>query len=477
MLAIISDLHFCDKTAYEDHVDIEAFGSALDDIYEEAADVHKRRLDKTNDASPCHVDLVLLGDVFDLLRTAAWFDVPVAERPWGSVEALEARRIAPGAPVLGHAHRILDTIIERNPEVLAVLKREPPPGVTVRRILLPGNHDRLALHDDTLYAKMRAALGAEADEQALANAGIHLHRLEMREYGVLARHGHEWDFFNFESYDPAQKTAEYVDDQYLPAPIGDPITTEIAARVPYEIDRELRSSTAFDQAEKDRIRKRLQRVEDVRPLLSSIVWVYQEAARLHESCSTDAKRRDLSRALQVAIPRIVGEFRELAFYKEWLRRHDHFHILHPFTGNPAGALDDALRVLEKVDVDTVEKLAPAFASFVSLATSGEDQNRTGAAREHLDRVGDHGLRFVVYGHTHEAEQVALSAGVATMDMYLNTGTFRQRIFLTDDQKGFIPSDYTSFVYFLREDEAAFVRAPHGELPGPAFTASMDLSSR
>ena len=41
------------------------------------------------------LDLVFLGDVFDLLRTERWFvspsgqPVPVEERPWGSAEVLD----------------------------------------------------------------------------------------------------------------------------------------------------------------------------------------------------------------------------------------------------------------------------------------------------------------------------------------------------------------------------------------------------
>ena len=39
--------------------------------------------------------------------------------------------------------------------------------------------------------------------------------------------------------------ADYDDDKYLPAPIGDPITTELAARVPYEMHRRLAHVTAL----------------------------------------------------------------------------------------------------------------------------------------------------------------------------------------------------------------------------------------
>jgi len=45
-------------------------------------------------------------------------------------------------------------------------------------------------------------------------------------YGVLARHGHEYDVWNYEGSD------NFNDSDYAQVPIGDLITTEIAARLP-----------------------------------------------------------------------------------------------------------------------------------------------------------------------------------------------------------------------------------------------------
>src|SRR5262245_38350994 len=54
------------------------------------------------------------------------------------------------------------------------------------------------------------------------------------DHGVIARHGQEWDAFNFEGSE-AFKLREYVPvplEDYLRVPIGDLIACEIASRIP-----------------------------------------------------------------------------------------------------------------------------------------------------------------------------------------------------------------------------------------------------
>ena len=495
MLAILSDLHFCDGTANEKNVNPEAFVIALRAIYDEAFKLYKRNQAANKPDPTCHLDLVMLGDIFDLLRTTRWFEetidgqtvvVEADDRPWGRKEALDGA--TPPPPVMARAHRILDAILDENKKALATLRGEsddptirlPREGITVRRIMLTGNHDRLALHDDALHQKMRDALSSVDVTTLDPSEGIFLHRLEMPQYGLLARHGHEWDLFNFESFRPDKKGADYDDAQYLPAPIGDPITTDLAARLPYEMRRNL---ARFDvqnhltQAEKDEIHRRLQRVDDVRPLLASIQWVYQEVARIHACFTDSAKKQVVSDALDESVQKIIAEFKDLEFYKAWHGKHHHF--LFP---DLAALFDKALDVLSEVSLATVERLAGVFDPLLEHAPT-QDDNRTGAGSrgelDHLGRMETKGMRFVVYGHTHDAEQVALSADTEAQNVYLNSGTFRQRVFLTDDRKGFLASDYLSYISLFTEEEAATWRPSQATiLPvGPAYITWTGMRNR
>jgi UDP-2,3-diacylglucosamine pyrophosphatase LpxH len=465
VLAILSDLHFCDATAIEANVNPAAFELALRDVYDDAAAL-ARRQDR-----PVHLDLVLLGDVFDLLRTERWFEdpsrlpVPLSERPWGTAAALTGA--APPAAVLGRAHGILDEIVSANAAALATLRgasSPPPAGVEVRRILLTGNHDRLCLHDPALLARMREALGA-VDERTLAAEGIHPHRIEMPAYGLLARHGHEWDGWNFEPHKFGLPASEYVDDDYLPTPIGDAITTELAARLPYELGHRLADSTTLTPEEKLTIRSRMQRIEDVRPLLASLSWAYYEAGRLHGVLG-EAKAREVRVALDATVRSIVEGFRKLDFYKAWLERHH--RALRLDAPQLLRALLDGLAV---VNVETIGKLGALFER--AMGADGRDPYRAGAAREDLRAVAQKGLRYVVYGHTHDPAHAALHAGPSVQDTYLNSGTFRQRVFHTDDRQGFITSEHMTYLCFFTEQESV-----HGwSGRGPAYAAWTGTRSR
>jgi UDP-2,3-diacylglucosamine pyrophosphatase LpxH len=459
MLAIISDLHFCDGTATDRNVDPKAFALALSDLYETASNL------ATTTQADTRLDLVLLGDVFDFLRTERWFEtregvaVPVADRPWGSARALEDGTDQTATII--HANAILDEILTENVDALATLRGElcaPPNNVQVRRIYFPGNHDRLCLLDAKLHARCRTALAA-VDETTLSAEGIYAHHLEMKSYGLLARHGHEWDDWNFERYTGAPPS-HYTDADYLVTPIGDAITTELAARLPHELAKNL-SSSSLDAAEQAAVVARMQRIEDVRPLLASFHWAHYEATRIHQSLSDTKKKKELADALNSTVRTLATDFRNLDYFHAWRKRHH--RLLHL---DSAAELELVLDALTVINIDTVGAVAGAVERFIGRS-GARDTCRAGAALEDLHSVGTAGLRFVVYGHTHDPLQVALRANAAD-DIYLNSGTFRSTVFRTDDMRGFIGWDRMTYLSFLTEEEmSALSRTKHA---GPGFNS-------
>jgi UDP-2,3-diacylglucosamine pyrophosphatase LpxH len=72
MLVFISDLHFVDGTAGERTINPKAFDYFFKDLNGIIED-DRNTLKELN--------LVFLGDIFDLLRTWYWLDSPVDERP------------------------------------------------------------------------------------------------------------------------------------------------------------------------------------------------------------------------------------------------------------------------------------------------------------------------------------------------------------------------------------------------------------
>lgn len=463
MLAFISDLHFSDETAIAGNVAPEAFELALGEIYDLAAQIARAR------DRPTDLTLVLLGDIFDLLRTERWFEdrrgnpVPLQERPWASPDALRAGGQNPRA--LARARLIVDEIIEKNEDGLAALRGDTTPlpeGVRVRRVYVPGNHDRLYLHDEDLRARMLTALGA-VDGASLGDPGYSLHKIELPDHGLIARHGHEWDMWNFPGYRGPEVTPEFRDEEYLPTPIGDPVTTELAARLPYELERRLLDARAFEPALARRIHDYMKRIDDVRPLFASFRWAFHALDRLAADLDR-AEERALRRALDDTVRTSARAFRDLPFYQAWRDlRHEPCRI------DRAAGLDLSLFALATVGGSPLRTVAQAIESVLHRF-SPADAARRGAAREDLTRVGSAEMRFVIYGHTHRPGEVALRGDADIQDVYLNTGTYRPGIFRAE-QRGFIGWNRLAYVCVASAEEAIFETPVFGlTRGGPAFVA-------
>ncbi len=350
--------------------------------------------------------------------------------------------------------------------VAATLRGEreaPPPGVTVRRIYLPGNHDRLYLHDEGIRSGILGGLGAVGGE-ALSAEGGHVHSLEMPEYATIARHGHEWDVFNFPGFVRGAVPSSYTEADYLPAPIGDAVTTELAVRLPHEIRARLLTTSAFPAELAHQVHRKLMRIEDVRPLFASFHWAHY-AVRCLSADLHQEHAHILQAALDDALRDLARSFRDLDFYQAWDERH---HT--PFCFDAALLVRLALCALSAPSFFPVEWIARQVERVVS-SRSPLTVTRRGALHEDLGTVASKETRFVVYGHTHGPEVVPLHGGTEARDVYINTGTYRPGLFRADDGEGFVGWQRLAYACIANADEAVAEEAPFGpQHRGPAFVA-------
>ena len=464
MLAFISDLHFSDGTAIAGNVAPEAFELMLDEILELAEQIAKAR------DRPTELTLVLLGDTFDLLRTERWFEdregnpVPLAERPWATAAALLPDGQNPLALV--RARAIIDEIVEKNEDALAALRGETierPQGVNVRRVYVPGNHDRLYLHDEGIRARVQAALGA-VDGSMLGEEGFAMHSIERPDYGLIARHGHEWDMWNFPGYRGPNVIAQFRPEEYEATPIGDAVTTELAARLPYELAQRLVESGAFTEAQAQRVHAIMKRIDDVRPLLASFRWAYHAIDRIGVELGGGTPARVLRASLDAALRSMTRAFRELPFYEAWVARRSD-----PRQLDGADILRAALWGMSSLGSTSLRAIAHVV-ERAARYRSPIDAALRGAAREDLARVGREELRFVVYGHTHSAAQIALRGDAQTQDIYLNTGTYRPGVFRAEGE-GFVGWERLGYVCITSAEETVFQPPVFGlTRGGPGFVA-------
>ena len=480
MLVIVSDFHFSDGTAVPANwnVNSRAIELLLRDVYRQAVRKEIKEL-----------YLVLLGDMFDTLRSELWLDAPLGDRPWGDARAVEVGyELSLATRLL--ARQITQRIIDQNRVALDLLAGRaaapggevdpelvPPPGLAVHRVFIPGNHDRLYLCDPEVRRLTRAALTL-MDEDAAAAAGIFAHHLLMPRYGLLARQGHEYDAWNFERHHvvrrPADITGGLTTADYQPVPIGDPITTELVVGFCHRIRKMLRDSGGFSPQQVARIVERIQRIEDVRPTVAAFHWIFYETELLTQSDGTEAKQLSLSPAQQTLLREIMGtalrdlslEFAAMPFFQAWSEQHNRLGCSVP----------EQIRVM----LFTLRHTAPG--TVARLLGMGEklgallwplDAVSQGASRETQLSSGYHGgMRFIVYGHTHEPLERALprrrkeGGDLHFADLYLNSGTWRDRVFAASDGMDFARWRSATYIILYTEDENQPSSGPRRI--GPAF---------
>ncbi|MEJ2672214.1 MAG: metallophosphoesterase [Deltaproteobacteria bacterium] len=428
MLVFISDLHFVDGSAEEHNL-----SRALEYFFEDLVSIAQKPSNNIQE-----IKIVLLGDIFDMLRTEHWFGYPADERPWGLNEhAVEV-----------HAQMLFDAIVDYNEKQedkitheerqtftkfqqwLKELPDRCQQDINVRLFYLPGNHDRLLNRYQSLREKVCALLGIPPEwhdpKEPFPNT------YEDLAYGVFARHGHEYDKYNYEG------GVAYTPKDYQLVPIGDPITTELVARLPYTLAQRLKTVGWLTDEEKSKIRRNFQEIENVRPLSATIEWLLYQVRQ-------DRRLKDI---IEDTVQEIIDHFESLDFVKGWYARHDKWTDWR----DEADKIQAFLFLLRNFKLYRTEKLWDLAMRARDYFT--QDDLLLAAPQEYIHL--DPRIRYVVYGHTHDPLLSAVRSTPGTPypfdQVYLNTGTWRGRFFQTTQGDAFISWKNMTYVIFYRQGE-------------------------
>lgn len=440
MLIFISDLHFVDGTAGEHNPPTKAFEYFFDDVVSIASK-------ESNEIK--EIKIVLLGDVFDMLRTEKWFPYDVNERPWGNDEAaIEQNALDIFNAITSHSENSktfplirdgLKGLKDRCGRV-AQCKLESEP----RLIYIPGNHDRLVNKYSSLRVEVCKCLGIPRQWHNPANPFHHVYGLDLlgdRRYGVFARHGHEFDKFNYEGGDSFDEL------DYLRVPIGDPITTELVARLPFTLRKNLTENASSiwpglsdEDIKKEiaKVNKNFQEIENVRPLSLVIEWLLYQIQQ----------NRWLKEVIEDTVSEVIDYFENLDFVKLWYERHDKWTDWR----DEADKIQAVLFLLRNFKLYRTEKLWELLIKAKDYFV--KDDLLEAAPQEYLHLPPD--IRYVVYGHTHDPLVVPLrtvpSSPAPLAQVYLNTGTWRGRHWKATQDDSFISWKNMTYAIFYREDE-------------------------
>lgn len=478
MLVFLSDLHLTDGSTCTT-ISQHAFAHFVADLKWMIEQACQRKGSKFEPLP--RVDLILLGDIVDLLRTRAWKTAPVVDehrlRPWTPEMCPPARRDEAHAELAAFIRERTRAVVHHNnglikertlasghvthevrpdPEaggleslrLLAengVSVTDPTDGKKVTKIpvylwYMAGNHDWFYAVDRREYTEARRllvdALGLRNDADApfphTMDALPQELREQLREHRVFAQHGDIDDPTNFQA--EGEDMAPLL--RRSRSSLGDAIVIELIDF----LEEELLERLSNDPIVKDKaFQQALKEIDNVRPLLAIPQWLSAVIQRFGAKYPDGHAQRDAI-VLEVVRSRLDQMLRE------------------PFVRK----LDRPLE-LDTVDALKAGKVVARYSSLDWLAWMTEKLERGKSelreridyrahALGHLNASGER-VDYVVMGHTHFPDVAPLDLEDDHGRIYINTGTWRPiHSRCAGREREFVSAHVMSYAAIYRDDE-------------------------
>ncbi len=432
MLVIISDLHLTDGTSGET-IRPGAFRAFRESLRELAYDASWRSDKKYVPVDG--IDLVLLGDIVDVIRSTRWCRAAAEVRPWGDQNDPRFSEMV---------NRITEDVIRNNEQSLNILKSLHSPeimnlpptseegGVSVKplsRVHVPvriyylvGNHDWFfhltgPAHDAT--RKMIVdAIGLENSPNApFPHEPFESKAIEKtyRDHRVFARHGDIFDPSNYEHSRDASSLGDAIVIELLDK-FGVVVRERLGRRLPDACDAGLKE------------------IDNVRPLSVIPIWV---DGLLVNTCTPL-----LAEEIKGIWNELVDEFLRLDFLKA-----------RPFSRSLLIKL--AFKISSELPMSGLSDVAAWF----NVKFGGGRAESFYPYAMHEKSFIDGWAKFIVYGHTHHYEIVPLQSvqqgKTVTNQIYINSGTWRpvhELARFNPGQKHFVGYDVMTYLSFFKGDE-------------------------
>jgi UDP-2,3-diacylglucosamine pyrophosphatase LpxH len=415
MLVVISDLHFEEEASDRIGPSIQ-----LTRNFSPEAFVNLKKwliIDKIK-AGADVVDVVLAGDIFDMYRTSLWFKDKI--RPWD-----DPKLFAQPGPHEDKILAILNAIanpkepdqknVVESLEAIKLLKK-PPLNATIH--YLPGNHDRLANASASIRARVSDLLGVKAPTGSFPNM------LQFSDPPVLIRHGHEYDPFNFSTdHTTGPVPCNIPPSEYNAPTFGDFITVEVLSYLPVLFrDFGKNDSAILANNIKKELYLRLLEFDDVRPPSALLDY-------LLTTPGTGLNKKKLWEILQPVAKDLLDKIRSQPFLSSsiWALRKNvgmfWVMLLKLLLWCKVWNVALPLWVLQIVSSMALNSGSATDATLIDTA-----KNEEGIASQNV--------RAVIAGHTHDPKVELLGSHGQVQQYYIDTGTWRNRILCTPNEKTF-----------------------------------------
>jgi hypothetical protein len=232
---------------------------------------------------------------------------------------------------------------------------------------------------------------------------------------VLAKHGDEYDRFNYEGKRDASS-------------LGDAIVVMLINRFADEVKNWLTDPSLGTCV------SGLREVDNVRPILMIPVWIN---SLLNRTC-TQSQAEVVKRVWDS----LVDEFLNIPFVRE---RKSFWNCF-----NSVNELEWGLKFSQGVRIQTLSSVVESVRSWMH-ADDGSLAQKAFQDATSLSQAVD----FIVCGHTHQFEIVPLQATIPRSQIYVNSGTWRRVYEEAQGQPGkheFVGQDVMAYVALYAEHE-------------------------
>ena len=492
MLVIISDLHFTDKSSGT------PIGAKVFKIFRERITelAYRASQQKGGIYQPIkRIDILLLGDILDLIRSNYWLTNPHNIRPWNDLQEDKAIDVV---------EEITQRILQDNSEALSIFKKLQQTVSTSSKAANATAKDVRSLEsseqkeveiqeEDAIWLpvpnseNIPAVRGLEKKQapnmpatlkEASKRKNMTKQKVEVKIHYMVGNH--DW-FFHLkgERYNKirqmvidAMGLSNKADQPFPHEPeeslellkilqthkvlarhgdiydnfnfegdrdktsLGDAVVIELVNRFPQLVLQRYSEKLPFEFTEG------LKELDNVRPIFHIPIWI---AGLLERTVKEESIRQEVQKLWN----EMVNDFMKLDF----VRGRD--------TWSPIDRVDQlqiALKI-SRLPFETLNNLVLKFQKFLPNDPSSSSFCKH-AVREAGLECDDSLYNYVVYGHTHHFEMTPLRVcdaknGEKVNKLYLNSGTFRSvhdLVTLDERERQFFSHKVMTYLIFYKDDE-------------------------
>ncbi|MCF7918502.1 MAG: hypothetical protein K9N06_01130 [Candidatus Cloacimonetes bacterium] len=279
------------------------------------------------------------------------------------------------------------------------------PHIPVKVTYVTGNHDRAINNYASLQQRIRKQF--KSIDLKICNY------LHLNKYSLLCRHGHEWDDTCF-GYEFARKVLDLsMKGRFDPAcykvqNIGEVITAEIMGGIIYRLNNTFQWQGRYDE-----LINHIKDINNVRPALSAINCLFWSTS---EEFNNEQKN-DITEALWKSLE----VFLNTSLAQMWIK----LYIDLPLPGKISKSFLLLNNLLKDDNFDSLHKVLEIIKAAGKYFKTPADIYLKGAM---ADFARYPKVRFVIYGHTHQAKDVIIENKKEKGSYrYINTGTYLPQI--------------------------------------------------